>query len=354
MNQKVGLFDTLEEFISYATKFPKSKFLLCFGENFTFSSKALFDQKIEYYASLHPFIIYNYEKYEDKMFCIVLDDIAEIELVEDISSYDSQGKLDNLKSIIVFADALSNSLSRFLENLYEHTALGVNIIGGGSGKKRFIEDDVIFYKDKPLKNAAIIVKFFEKIHHDVKHGWEYLDGPFVITSSKDDVINEIDFKDAIDFYKTTLEKDLDKKIDDSELLDLSRSYPLGIVQYKQEFTVRDMISFEHNKINLIGSIIENSLINILKGNKDTLIESTTQSAKELKGMISDFDTAFIFDCISREEYLEDSYKENLLKLKKELDSNIIGVGTLGEFANDGTSYIDILNKTCVLGASRCF
>ncbi len=354
MNQKIKLFGTLDEFISYATKFPSSKFLICFGEDFNFSPKSLYERNIEYYASLHPFIIYNYQRYENKMFCVVLDDMAKIELVEDISSYDSNKKLDNLKSMIVFADALSNSLTPFLENLYEYTSLGVSIIGGGSGKKGFKKDDVIFYKDRSLKNAAIIVKFFEKIFYNVKHGWEYLDGPFVISSSKDDIINEIDFKDARAFYKMTLERDLDTKIEDSDLLDLSRSYPLGIVQYKQEFIVRDMISFEDNKINLIGSITENSLIDILKGNKDTLIEATTQSAKELKNMISDFDTAFIFDCISREEYLKDSYEENLLKLKKELSSDIVGVGTLGEFANHGTSYIDILNKTCVLGASRCF
>ncbi len=87
----------------------------------------------------------------------------------------------------------------------------------------------------------------------------------------------------------------------------------------------------------------------LKAKESDLLESTASTRNQVlqKGAKH----LMIFECVSRLEYLTvNSYSKQLRELNKcESIKSVFGVISIGEVANSGEKYIDLLNKSCVIG-----
>ncbi len=101
---------------------------------------------------------------------------------------------------------------------------------------------------------------------------------------------------------------------------------------------------------LVGDLTENSVINILKGEKESLIKASGKATDEaIKKCTGEVESVIMFDCISRVLYLEDDFKEELYEVRKHTNNKpLFGALTLGEIANEGDIYINFFNKTCVI------
>jgi hypothetical protein len=218
----------------------------------------------------------------------------------------------------------------------------------------FERDPVIFTKDKILKDAAIIITLTKKLNLGIQNGWEYLEGPFLTTSSQNNILKTLNFKNASEIYKEVVEKDSGMKFADDNFFDIAKYYPLGIVKYDKEIIVRDPILIdENNNIVLVGDIPQNSTINILKGKEENLIKSSSIAVKKAMNNLEYEDeyNVILFDCISRCISLGDKFVDELVEIKKNINpsKNLFGALTLGEIANNGNEYINFYNKTCVIG-----
>jgi hypothetical protein len=122
------------------------------------------------------------------------------------------------------------------------------------------------------------------------------------------------------------------------------------VRYSGDDIVRDPISFEEGKLILVTEVKVNSIINILKGNKISLINAAKEAAIEALG--ENCNLAFVFNCITRKNFLEENFKEELDEIYAQINSNnMIGALTIGEIANSGNRNINLLNKSCVIGGA---
>lgn len=352
--EKGKFYFSVKDFLEDNVNNTKNIFILV-AEYTSFNLEDLKDYNGEIFGGIVPFVIYNNEYYNKGLIVCSLEENSDFLLVEDLNYLDVNSTFfENRKSFLVLLDGLSQNITKFLENLFEVVCENAKVIGGGAGKMTFENDPVIFTKDKIYKNAAIIIATPMNLHSKIGKGWEYLDGPFLTTSSEKNVLKTLNYKNAFDVYKSVVEKNSGMIFKDDNFFDIAKSYPLGIVKLNNQTIVRDPIYIDkNNNIVLVGDIFQNSTINILKGDDKNLIKSSVNAVKELLEESNSCanEDVIIFDCISRSIFLGNNFPNELDEIKSHMkkDATLFGALTFGEICNDSDKYISFYNKSCVVG-----
>jgi len=305
------------------------------------------------FGAIFPEIIFKNSVYDEGVIAIQINQNMKSYLIKDINNFTlSKEKFKNVKSIITIVEGFSSNNEHFLLKLFESVDIHTNIIGGGAGLVEDKKRAVIFDKNGFYNNSAILTTLKNDIKIGVRHGWKFLEGPFIVTSCEGNILKKIDYRNAFEVYKEIIEADSKVKVNKNNFSEISKNYPFGIVKYQGEQIVRDPISLEDNNLVLVGKISNNSVINILKGKKETLLSASQEAVNVLLKEESDF--VIMFDCITRKNFLKKNFQTELDTIFKQTNpSTLIGAITLGEIANEGNRYINFLNKTCVIGGI-CF
>lgn len=370
--KKINLYRNLEDFISKCD--IQSEYFLLVAENCKFDFNKLQEQSFKFSGAIVTQVIYDNENFDDALVACEIES-RNIDLIKDLSSPSLQANnYKDANSLVVILDGLSSNITTFLDSLFNVLPINCEILGGGAGKLTLKQEPIIFTNEGIFENAALTISSPQKLYVGVENGWEYLEGPFMVTSSEKNVLKSLNFMDAFEVYKSVVEKDsnlqfnnafdtyknvVEKEsgqvITEDNFFDISKSYPLGIVKFDKEIIVRDPIAKDENgNMILVGDLEQNSTVNILKGNKQSLINSSANAiinAINSKDEKEDINNVILFDCISRSIFLEDDFKKELAEIRENIPSNntLFGALTLGEIANNGNEYINFYNKTCVVG-----
>ncbi len=351
---KGKFYFSVKDFLEDNSNNTKNVFLLI-AEYTNFQITDLNNYQGKSSGAIVPFVIYNNEFFNKGVIACFLEEASSIALIKDLSVFDIDNSFfKNKESFIVLLDGLSSNITNFLDNLFENIPQNTQVMGGGAGKLTLKNDPVIFLEGKLYSNAAIIIATSFKLHTKVANGWEHLEGPFLTTNSYQNVLKTLNFKKAFDVYKDVVEQNSGMKFTDDNFFDIAKFYPLGIVKFNSEAVVRDPIYLnEDNDMVLVGDIPQNSTINILKGEKENLLNSSKTALEEvLKESNSQKNQdIFIFDCIARSIFLGDDFTEelNVIKSQMEENSTLFGALTFGEISSSQDKYINFYNKSCVLG-----
>lgn len=343
------LFDSLEQLNA---SLSDGRYVLLVAEKFPFE-RADIRSGIEFCGGIFTQVIHDEKSYDNKIIAIELDSASSVVLAHDMSKEIDTSFLDQSTSIVIFVDGLSAHIDLFLDNTFEDIHEEASILGGGAGKLTLIQEPVIFDNSGIYQDAALIIHSKLSMGVGVQHGWQELDGPFMVNDCKKNILKEINFLPAFEFYKKIVEKDSGRTFDETNFFDIAKGYPIGIVRYNKEPIVRDPIMTQNNALTLVGSIDQNSVISLLKGDKQNLIDASkiaTTLAKE--NITHKHTTTIVIDCISRFLFLEDDFDKEISSIKASIDSQtpLWGALTLGEIANSKGEHIDFYNKTCVVGA----
>lgn len=319
--KNIKLYKNLEEFISNNQNSKKEYYLLV-AENCDFDYKKLKTSAIKFHGAIVTQVIYNDSNYDNALIACELED-ERINLIEDLENpILIENDYKDASSLLVLLDGLSANITAFLDSLFNILPLNIEILGGGAGKLTLKQEPVIFNNNGIYQNAALTVITKSKLFIGVENGWEFLEGPFMVTSSNKNILKSLNFMDAFEIYKSVVEKDSGlkfnnafetyknvvekesgKQITEDNFFDIAKSYPLGIVKFNKEIIVRDPIAKdEKGNMILVGDLEQNSTINILKGNKKSLIKSSNNAIKnalESNNEKLKIKNVVLFDCISR-------------------------------------------------------
>ncbi|MFK7834105.1 MAG: FIST C-terminal domain-containing protein, partial [Winogradskyella sp.] len=99
---------------------------------------------------------------------------------------------------------------------------------------------------------------------------------------------------------------------------------------------------------------DNTLVDILNGSENSLIEAAKNAALESLKFAEKPRKAIIIDCISRILFLEDNFEKELNAITATIrdrfpDVSIGGALTLGEISSYGEGFLEFYNKTVVIG-----
>lgn len=258
-------------------------------------------------------------------------------------------------SLFLFVDGLSSQFDTFISHL---NALidsdTTSVLGSGVGLKNLTHQAVIFDQNDIYTDHALIIGTDFQINANVHHGWHSIYGPLVVTKSKDNVIYELNGEKAFDVYQRTLKEIEDIDICSENFFDIAKGHPLGIMTFSDnEFIIRDPITNNADgSITIVSSVNEYDSLYIMKGKKETLIESSKQLSNQVFSK-NIGRTALLFDCISRVLFLEDDFQEELDALTPtdtlEEEYKVFGFTCVGEITNAQFNSIKVLNKTTLLG-----
>ena len=286
-------------------------------------------------------------------------------VIEDIDRQRSDIKLKMKKCLngntpagaIVFIDGQSKGIDNLVSCIYNCLGPTPIVVGGGAGYLDFSHRPCIITAEGCYKNAGVIISLPAPLVLGVRHGWENVAGPFLVTHASDNVIHSINYEPAFPFYKEIIEEHYGESVDFTTFLDVAKSYPLGMAQLNKEFLVRDPLRRNGDYIECAGSVPQNTMIYLLHSEPDKLIQSAALASKELRAKLSPVYEAgegyytFTIDCISRELFLGEEYGKELEAIKKELPdkTQTVGVLSLGEIASSSQGTIRFLNKSTVVG-----
>lgn len=312
--------------------------------------------EIPVFGGIFPEIIYNDEKLSIGTALLGFDnEVPYIHIVRDISNSETDIEYEistieehDFKTMFVYVDAFSTQIDKVISELYYEFGVDNNFIGGGAGSISFVQKPVLFSNEGLLEDALILATIKQDCSIGVKHGWKSIEGPFQITDSNKNIINELDYQPAFDVYKKVVEKSSGKTFTDENFFDISKAYPFGISKLGTEKIVRDPIAKKNNSIICVGDVKQGSYVDILNGQKQDLIDAAKEAyAIAKKGQTDSKSLTFFVDCISRVLFLEDDFEKELRAIA---DNNTptIGALTLGEIANTGRNYLKFYNKTSVV------
>ena len=320
--------------------------------------------EIPLFGGIFPAILHGREKLEKGTIIIGLNCRPVVGIIEDISDpeLDFDAKLEELfaepdcgKTMFVFADGYSRRISNLLETLYSYFGLGVSFLGGGAGS---INPTVLDMTNMPclftnkglIKDSALLAVVDKTSGVEVNHGFHKISGPYKVTETCGNVIKSLDWRSSFDVYKEIIAEHSEELITHANFFEIAKNFPFGIDRMGAEVIVRDPFTVEGDSLIVATEIPQESFVAVLTGDKQSLVAAAARSAetakKSFQGKTEEM--VFLIDCISRVLFLGDDFSEEVNAVWQ-VDTPLVGILALGEIANSGKNYMELYNKTCVVG-----
>lgn len=259
------------------------------------------------------------------------------------------------QTVMVLVDGYSQRITSLIDSLYAFLGVGFNYLGGGAGEINPAALDMdttpcLFTNEGLVKDAALLALTGLEAGIGVAHGWHKVTGPFKVTGSKGNRIAGLDLRPAFRVYREVIEEYSGEVIGETNFFEIAKRFPFGINRVASEVIVRDPFTVEGDELVVATEVPQESFVDILTGDPESLIaaarKSATRGQARYRGEAPEL--AFMVDCISRALFLGDDFEQEIAAAAiPGLD--LIGVLSLGEIANSGDEFMELYNKTCVVG-----
>ena len=266
--------------------------------------------------------------------------------------------LERAGGLIALVDGLSSNLEAFVEGLYETVGMRATVVGGGAGYLDLVPRPCLLSGSGMVEDAALLVAIPHGIDRGISHGWQKLAGPFLVTRSHGNVLEELNYSSAYVTYRRLVEAHSGRSFDSEDFFSVSKTYPLGIESVDGEFLVRDPIKQIGDTLVCVGEVPQNATIYLLKGDAPTLIASAGQAAAEalaerklrLNESAPTGYSALLFDCISRVLFLDEAFADELAAIEHALPGadRIFGALSIGEISSSRGGLIELMNKSTLV------
>ena len=193
--------------------------MLAIGEKATLDIDDLIarcnEQGIQVCGGLFPGVLYD-EKHSEKGVIIrQVEASQEVLTIPKLSDLDESITLPDLNEethcAIILLDGLTGKIPLFLERVYEKYWNRLHYIGAGCGSLSLEPQSCVFSNEGFFQDGGIIVFSPSKLSTGVKHGWKKLAGPFIVNSSYNNIVKEINWEPAFQLYQEVIESLTEKR-----------------------------------------------------------------------------------------------------------------------------------------------
>jgi hypothetical protein len=275
------------------------------------------------------------------------DSVTWKEDLHDINQEDKQ----NL-SAYVFVDCFAPNIDAFLADLFATYPDGVSFFGAGSGNRELSHKPSILCSEGVLENVGIFCAEKNPSSVNVRHGWQHHMGPFIVSKSDKNIIQEFNYRPAKDAYLESIPEELKNTPPEKFYQELSSRYPLALQKEGQEDVIRDPITIdEDGSLVCLSDIPENIVMHIVHAKPEALIRAAGKAVEEIVSN-APAKQLLISDCYSRALMLGERFKEEITAAyektqERDLDVPMEGLLALGEIATSGHTSLEFYNKTFV-------
>lgn len=259
---------------------------------------------------------------------------------------------ENLKHLFVVSEGSFVNGSSLINGLESNKSSSISLTGGMCGDDARFEKTVASYKENPKEGEVVLIGFYGEtldISFASFGGWIPFGPERKITSSKANILFEIDDIPALDLYKKYLG---DKA---SELPQASLLYPLNVTpEGKNEPVVRTILSInnENNSMVLAGDVPVNSRVQLMMASIDGIADGAQHAAEiAMENRKNPPQIALIVSCVGRKLMMNQRVEEEIEQVQEIIGENvaITGFYSYGEMAPfNGDSSCELHNQTMTL------
>ncbi|MGL4205301.1 MAG: FIST signal transduction protein [Aeromonadaceae bacterium] len=259
-------------------------------------------------------------------------------------------KAESAQTLFTFVDGLSANINQLIFSLFNEFGLEINYLGGGCGALDFKQIPCVITPQGVLQDAAVLALADCKSGVGVAHGWEPVSGAFKVTEVDGNRIISLDWQPAFDVYRQVVEEHSGERFSQSDFIALAKSYPFGIAKLADEMVIRDPIACDGGTLTCVGEVRRGAYVHIMHGEPASLIQAARYASELAKRSLGTKEPEMMLfvTCVSRYLFLQELFFAELRSVRAD-ELPLIGVLSLGEIANCGQDYLELFNKTAVVG-----
>jgi hypothetical protein len=257
---------------------------------------------------------------------------------------------DDLNCVFVISDGTFINGSELVSGLNKDNKHRVPVTGGLAGDAARFEKTLTGLNQAPSQGNVIAIGFYGgdiRIGHGSVGGWDEFGPERTITRSNQNILFEIDNKNALDLYKEYLGDYVDE-LPGSALL-----FPLSLRHTDGQKVVRTILNIneEQKSMTFAGNLPEGSKVRLMKANFDKIIEASSKAATFAGIEASAPDLAVLISCVGRKLILQERTFEELEAAKEVLGdtTTVTGFYSYGEISpfNDSVQ-CELHNQTMTI------
>lgn len=263
------------------------------------------------------------------------------------------GKFDkkNLKHIMVYSPGHRVNGTALIQGMHQVLGDDVKITGGLAGDAARFTKTLVGFNNNIAEGNMVAIGFYGDhitIGHGSQGGWDEFGPNRTITRSQDNILYELDGKNALQLYKEYLGDKADG-LPGAALL-----FPLAIsVEGKEGQLVRTILSIDEQagSMTFAGDIPNGARARFMKANFDNLVDGAAEAAAHAKGqMKAEPELAIMISCVGRKLVLGQRIDEEVEEAKERLGNKtaIIGFYSYGEICPINNNVAELHNQTMTI------
>lgn len=262
-----------------------------------------------------------------------------------------QSGLEPHSTMLVFADGLASNAGAVLDALFDVFGLETSYLGGGAGSLTLRRRPCLITNDGMRQGGAVVAALDLECGIGLAHGHRKVEGPHQITSASGHVVRSIDWRPAATCFKELVRPHLLPGDDDSGGV-VSRNFCLALNRMDGDFVLREAVRVgDDDSLEFPAQMQEGELVDIVRADREGMLKAPAEAIKEAERRLGGRPgTNLFFTCCARQLFLGADFAKEIAELKRGAVPVFGAVTVGGEIANNGDSYLDYYNRTCVVGA----
>ena len=242
--------------------------------------------------------------------------------------------------LLMLTDGLAGDQQEIVRGAYAVAGATVPLVGGCAGDDLRMTATHQFFGTEVLQNAVVAAALASDapMGIGVRHGWQPVGEPMLVTRSSFNRVLEIDDQPAVDVYLDRLDAPPEARTDPEAFTRFAATHPLGLASRRGEEQVRyvSAADFDDRSLVCIAEVPSGGLAWFMEGDDESVLAATDAACADALAPLGDRRPLGMvaFDCIARRGVLgDDGIRAEIDRVAGHSDgAPVSGFYTYGEIA----------------------
>jgi hypothetical protein len=205
---------------------------------------------------------------------------------------------------MLLSDGLSGDQQEVVRGAYSVVGAAVPLVGGCAGDDLKMKRTYQFHGTQVVTDAVVgaAIGSDSPMGIGVRHGWQRVGEPMLVTGSADNRVYSLDDKPALDIYLDRLNAPADARTDGAAFTQFAITHPLGLSRRSgEEVRFVGEANFADRSLVCIAGVPQGGLAWFMEGDDTSVLEATDAACSDaLASLDGHRAVGFLaFDCIAR-------------------------------------------------------
>ena len=213
--------------------------------------------------------------------------------------------------VVLLTDALAGDQQEVVRGAYSVLGASVPLVGGCAGDDFKMSATYQLHGDQVLSGGVVAASIVSDspLGIGVRHGWQRVGEPVLITRAGGNRVYELDGRPALDVYLERLDAPEQAGADAFAFGQFGLLHPLGLERRSSEDAVRFVAGadFDERSLSMIAEVPQGGLAWFMEGDIDSVTQATEVACADACAALGDHSPLALlaFDCAARRGVLGD-------------------------------------------------